>query len=69
MRAALALLLLLAPAFAGCAGEAPAEPDGEPRLLMLALDGRWPFDPARAEALLAAAGAPPAQGALVFAEA
>lgn len=62
------LTLLLAPALAGCAAP-EARPAAAPELRLLALDGRWPFDPARAEALVARAGAPAPVGALVFGEA
>lgn len=63
MRAVLLLAMLL---LAGCAASPPEEP---PALRLLALDGRWPFDPALGEALLAEAGAPAPVGRLVFVEA
>ncbi|HUR68930.1 MAG TPA: hypothetical protein VM370_06755 [Candidatus Thermoplasmatota archaeon] len=70
-----ALPLLLAVALlAGCGtpGGPPPTPTPEPdvaQLRLLALDGRWPFDATRADALLAEAHAPAALGALVLGEA
>lgn len=68
LRAAWLLLILLAPAWTGCT-DAPAPPPEETALRLLALDGRWPFDATRANAMLAQAGAPVPLGALVFGEA
>lgn len=67
LRAAWALALLLVPAWAGCAQ--PPPPPEEPEVLLLALDGRWPFDPQRAQALIARAEAPAPEGSLVLGEA
>lgn len=62
-------LLVLALVLTGCTNAPPAEAPQVPELRMVALDGRWSFDPAKAAALLSQANASPPLGALVFAEA
>lgn len=69
LRVVLALVVLLAPAWAGCTATDDPAPPAEPTLRILALDGRWAFDTARVDALLARAGVPAPEGALVFGEA
>jgi hypothetical protein len=68
-RGLLLALLLLASALAGCGADAPpgATPASEPpRPLLLALDGRWDFPRAGAEALLGEAGVGPVVGSAGF---